>query len=194
MESANIKIRKSYLSRNLQIGYLYFMSITIATKEDIPSLVSLMDNAYRGEPSTRGWASEGNLFIGNKRTDKETVAQLMEKPGAVFLKYINEQEAMEGCVFLQKKSNKLYLGMLSVSPALQAKGVGKQLLNAAEKHAHNQNCSSIYMTVITVRENLIAWYERHGYVKTGEVLPFPVDEKFGIPTQPLELLILEKNI
>jgi hypothetical protein len=63
---------------------------------------------------------------------------------------------------------------------------------AADDHARKENCSSIYMTVITVREKLIAWYERHGYKKTGRVLPFPVDERFGIPTQPLEMLVLEK--
>lgn len=170
------------------------MSITKATKQDIVALVALMDSAYRGEPSARGWANEGDLFIGNKRTDEETVAKLMDVPGAVFFKYTNEQGLIEACVFLQKKSGKLYLGMLSVSPEVQAKGIGKQLLKVAEEHAHSQNCSSIYMTVITLRDNLIAWYERHGYVKTGEVLPFPVEEKFGIPTQPLELLILEKNI
>lgn len=170
------------------------MPITKATKQDIVALVALMDSAYRGEPSARGWANEGDLFIGNKRTDEETVAKLMDVQGAVFFKYTNEQGVIEACVFLQKKSGKLYLGMLSVSPEVQAKGIGKQLLKAAEEHAHSQNCSSIYMTVITLRDNLIAWYERHGYVKTGEVLPFPVEEKFGIPTQPLELLILEKNI
>jgi ribosomal protein S18 acetylase RimI-like enzyme len=170
------------------------MPITTATKQDIASLVALMDGAYRGEPSTKGWANEGHLFVGNKRTDEETVTELMEIPGAVFLKYINNEGAIEGCVFLQKKLSRLYLGMLSVSPGAQAKGIGKQLLKAAEEQARIQNCSSIYMTVITVRDNLIAWYERHGYIKTGEVLPFPVEEKFGIPTQPLELFILEKNI
>ena len=177
----------------LQIWYLYSMSIAIASKKDIPALVDLMDRAYRGEPSTRGWANEANLFIGNKRTDKETLHKLIQKPGAVFLKYTNQQGEIEGCVFLQKKADRLYLGMLSVSPLEQAKGIGKQLLAAATEHAQQQNCSSIYMTVITLRDNLIAWYERHGYVKTGEVIPFPVEEKFGIPTQTLELFILEKK-
>ena len=170
------------------------MSISVASKKDIPVLVALMDSAYRGELSTKGWANEANLFIGNKRTDEETLNKLIEKPGAVFLKYTNEHGEIEGCVFLQKKVDRLYLGMLSVSPLVQTKGIGKQLLNASHEHAQQQNCSSIYMTVITLRDNLIAWYERHGYTKTGEVLPFPVEEKFGIPTQSLELFILEKKI
>ena len=162
------------------------MRIFQATKTDVPVLVALMDEAYRSKsPGQLEWANESDLFIGNKRTDEDTVSGLMEKPGA---------GNIEGCVFLQKKNNRLYLGMLSVSPSAQAKGIGKQLLTAADHYAKEQNCSSIYMTVITVRTGLIEWYERHGYKKTGEVIPFPVEEKFGIPKQPLELLILEKPI
>jgi ribosomal protein S18 acetylase RimI-like enzyme len=82
--------------------------------------------------------------------------------------------------------------MFSVSPLAQGIGIGKKMLAAADDYARKHNCSSIYMTVISVREELIAWYERHGYEKTGKVLPFPVDERYGIPTQPLEMLVLEK--
>ena len=170
------------------------MSILIAGEKDISSLVALMDNAYRGEGAKQGWTSESDLFIGNKRTDETTVANLIKKPGAVFLKYLNEEGTLEGCVFLHKKDKRLYLGMFSVSPSAQGKGIGKKLLIAADDYAKEQNCTSIYMTVITVREKLIAWYERNGYQKTGKVLPFPVDERFGIPTQPLEMLVLEKHL
>ena len=170
------------------------MPISIAEEKDIPSLVALMDSAYRGEDSKKGWTSEGDLFIGNKRTDETTISNLIKKPGAIFLKYLNEEGVIKGCVFLHKKNERLYLGMFSVSPSAQGKGIGKKLLIAAEDHAKKQNCTSIYMTVITVRENLIAWYERNGYQKTGSVLPFPVDERFGIPTQPLEMLVLEKQV
>ena len=170
------------------------MPIFIAEEKDVNSLVSLMDSAYRGENSKQGWTSEANLFIGNKRTDEATVANLIKKPGAVFLKYLNEEGLLEACVFLHKKENRLYLGMFSVSPLVQGKGIGKKLLTAADDHAKEQSCSTIYMTVITVRKELIAWYERNGYHKTGKVLPFPVDERYGIPTQPLEMLVLEKHL
>jgi GNAT superfamily N-acetyltransferase len=170
------------------------MSILIAGEKDISSLVALMDSAYRGEGAKQGWTSESDLFIGNKRTDETTVGNLIKKPGAVFLKYLNEEGTIEGCVFLHKKEERLYLGMFSVCPSAQGKGIGKKLLAAAENYAKEQNCSSIYMTVITVREKLIAWYERNGYQKTGKVLPFPVDERYGIPTQPLEMLVLEKHL
>jgi ribosomal protein S18 acetylase RimI-like enzyme len=168
------------------------MPIVIADEKDIISLVALMDSAYRGEKSKQGWTSEADLFIGNKRTDESTVANLIKKPGSVFLKYLNEEGILEGCVFLHIKGKKVYLGMFSVSPLAQGIGIGKKMLAAADDYARKHNCSSIYMTVISVREELIAWYERHGYEKTGKVLPFPVDERYGIPTQPLEMLVLEK--
>ena len=84
--------------------------------------------------------------------------------------------------------------MFSVSPRAQGKGIGKKLLVAADEYAREQNCSSIFMTVITVRDELIAWYERHGYIRTGRVLPFPVDERFGKPVQTLEMMVLEKQL
>jgi ribosomal protein S18 acetylase RimI-like enzyme len=170
------------------------MAILIADEKDISALVTLMDSAYRGENSKQGWTSEADLFIGEKRTDEATVANLMKKPGAVFLKYVNEQNEIEGCVLLHKKENRIYLGMFSVSPKAQGKGIGKKMLSAADNYALKQNCNLIYMTVITVREELISWYERNGYHRTGRVLPFPVDERYGVPTQPLEMLVLEKKL
>ena len=170
------------------------MPISFANVNDVFPLVALMDSAYRGEGSKQGWTSEAHLLLGNKRTDEETVRRLMKEEGAVFLKYHNEENKIEGCVFLKKNESKLYLGMLCVSPAAQGKGKGKQLMAAAEELARNLNCVSIYMTVISVRHELIAWYERKGYFKTGEAKPFPVDERFGIPTQQLEFVVLEKII
>ena len=173
-------------------NYLYYMPIFPALTEDIPVLVALMDSAYRGEESKKGWTSEADLLLGEKRTDETIVANLMQNPGAVFLKYINDDEKIEGCVFLRKEEKKLYLGMLCVSPLAQAKGIGKQLMNQAEEYARQIDCTSVYMSVISIRQELIAWYERKGYMKTGETKPFPVDERFGIPVQPLEFFILEK--
>lgn len=170
------------------------MPILFAEEKDIGSLVSLMDSAYRGENSKQGWTSEADLFIGNRRTDESVVSNLIKKPGAVFLKYLDENGIIEGCVFLHKKEARIYLGMFSVSPFAQGKGIGKKLLMAADEYAKENNCSSIYMTVITVRKELIAWYEKHGYQKTGKILPFPVDERYGIPKQTLEMLVLEKTL
>jgi ribosomal protein S18 acetylase RimI-like enzyme len=170
------------------------MPISIADKNDIAAIVSLLNSAYRGERSKAGWTSEADLFNGTKRTDEERIRASMNIPGGLFLKYQNDHDMMTGCVFLQKKNVKLYLGMLSVSPTVQAKGIGKQLLNAAEEHARKMRCTSIFMTVISIREELIAWYERHGYSRTGETLPFPAEENSSTPVRELEMIILEKEI
>jgi ribosomal protein S18 acetylase RimI-like enzyme len=84
--------------------------------------------------------------------------------------------------------------MLSVWPARQGAGIGKFLLSAAVDHAKKNQCGSIRITVISVRPELIAWYERHGYRRTGEIEPFHAGEKFGIQKQPLQLVVLERLV
>jgi ribosomal protein S18 acetylase RimI-like enzyme len=170
------------------------MPVTQAASEDIPALEKLLNSAYRGEASKKGWTTEADLISGDQRTDAAALHKLMQTPGAVFLKYINEQTRIEGCVFLHKKENKLYVGMLSVSPLIQAKGIGKQLMSEAENYAKIQKCSAVFMKVISARHELIAWYERKGYRKTGETAPFPAGDSFGSPTQSLEFIIMEKTV
>jgi ribosomal protein S18 acetylase RimI-like enzyme len=170
------------------------MPIQFAVEQDVSGLVALMNSAYRGEESKKGWTSEADLLLGEKRTDETIVSKLMKNPDAVFLKYTNDVGKTEGCVFLRKEERRLYLGMLCVSPLAQANGIGKQLMNKAEEYARQVNCVSVYMSVISIRHELINWYERKGYLKTGETTPFPVDERFGIPTQLLEFVLLEKTL
>ncbi len=167
--------------------------IAVASQQDIPALVALINSAYRGEGSKQGWTTEADL-IGGLRTDVADLLAVFNDPDTTFYKYTDENSAIIGCVRLQKKGDKLYLGMLTVSPMLQAKGIGKQLLQVAETHARQQNCRAIFMTVFSARPELIAWYERHGYRQTGEVIPFQPNEKFEIVNQPLEFWVLEKAV
>ena len=169
------------------------MNISKATLQDIPQLVTLINNAYRGEHSKKGWTTEADLLDG-LRTDSENLEKMMNKQNAVILKFCNDDNVLQGCVYLEKKGNKMYLGMLTVSPLEQAKGMGKKLLFAAEKYAGDQKCSKIEMTVISVRDELITWYQKHGYDKTGKTKPFPSDAKFGIPKQPLEFIVMQKEV
>lgn len=169
------------------------MEITAAAKSDTPALVCLINSAYRGEASKKGWTTEADLLDG-MRTDEANISELMDDANAVFLKCLSEEGKLTGSVYLQRQNDKIYLGMLSVSPELQGAGIGKQLMRAAEEYATKNNCLSIFMTVISVRLELIAWYERHGYKKTGETKPFPAGGKFGMQKQPLELIVLEKNV
>jgi ribosomal protein S18 acetylase RimI-like enzyme len=170
------------------------MSITIAVTEDIPVLATLMNSAYRGESSKKGWTNEADLIQGELRTDAPTLAALMDKPGVTFLKYELEKGRITGCVCLEKQEKGLYLGMLTVSPLQQAVGIGSQLVAAAEQFAGENGYPCIIMSVISIRRELIAWYERRGYVKTGETIPFTPDQRFGIPTQPLEFAMMKKEI
>jgi ribosomal protein S18 acetylase RimI-like enzyme len=167
--------------------------ISIATLEDITGLLDLVNNAYRGDSSRNGWTTEADLLDGI-RTDKESLTAMIQIPHAVILKYVDEQQQLQGCVFLQQENDQLYLGMLTVNPLLQGKGIGKKLLQASEEYAINQKCHSIVMTVISVRNELIQWYERHGFHHTGEKKPFPDDPRFGIPKQPLEFIVMKKEL
>ena len=170
------------------------MPVSIAVKDDIQELVPLINSAYRGEASKKGWTTEADLLEGELRTDISTLTHLLNNPNAAMLKYTNPDGSISGCVFLEKKDRGLYLGMLTVSPLQQANGIGKQLLLASELYAKENNYPCIFMNVIPQRVELTAWYERHGYHKTGETNPFPDNDRFGTPTQPLEFIIMEKKI
>lgn len=165
-----------------------------ATLEDVKALNVLVNSAYRGDSSRQGWTTEADLLDGI-RVDEERLEEIIQKPGAMILKYTDEKNKIIGCVHLEKKDSKLYLGMLTVSPLEQGRGIGKKIINEAEEVARKLSCSSIYMTVITERTELIAWYERHGYINTGVKKPFPAgDPRFGLPKKFLEFVVLQKNI
>ncbi len=169
------------------------MPLSKATLNDVAALAVLVNTAYRGKESLKGWATEAHLLDG-MRIDEETLAAYLNDPDTTILKDTNENGQIEACVYLQVQAQKLYLGMLSVLPHLQAKGIGRKLLQAAEELAKATHCPVISMTVISSRHELISWYERRGYIKTGEVLPFHAETKFGIPRGHIELLVLEKNV
>lgn len=170
--------------------YMNQFSISAATEADIPALDVLVNSAYRGETSKKGWTTEADL-LGGIRTSEESLRAMLYNPNAFILNYIEEGKLL-GCVYLETKGADLYLGMLTVSPDAQASGIGKQLLLAAETIAVDKQCRAITITVISQRHELIAWYERRGYRPTGETQPFPNDPRFGIPKQPLEFIVMEK--
>lgn len=159
--------------------------------EDVEAITALLNSAYRGQASLAGWTTEAGLIAGEQRTHTHEVTALIEGPASLFLKYSNPE--ITGCVNLQQQGGQIYLGMLSVAPLLQGAGIGKKLLAAAEEYASSQGCHSIFMTVISVRDELIAWYKRHGYHDTGERKPFIEDELSGRHLRPLEFMVLEKR-
>ncbi|UOQ64326.1 GNAT family N-acetyltransferase [Hymenobacter volaticus] len=169
------------------------LSIKRATPADVPALVALVNSAYRGEQSMQGWTTEAHL-LGGQRTDAEALLDLLVPTEATMLLCTTAEGQLCGSVYLELQGETLYMGMLSVAPTRQAQGIGKRLLIAAETHAHQHGCTHMRITVISVRAELIAWYERHGYHQTGETEPFPTDTRFGIPRQQLELLVMEKQL
>ena len=168
--------------------------IKLANIADRFAIIHLLNSAYRGESSKQGWTTEANLIAGDQRTDEANLLQVMSQPGSVFLKYTNDEQQITGCVNLQQHGDKIYLGMFSVSPLEQGRGIGKHILRAAEEYALHVQCKAIYMSVISVRHELINWYQRHGYFDTGELRPFIEDDLTGKHLQPLEFVILEKSI
>jgi GNAT superfamily N-acetyltransferase len=169
------------------------MPITKASIIDVPELNLLVNRAYRGEESKKGWTSESDLLDGI-RIDEAMLIEYFNNEAINILKYTDDHGVITGCVYLEVKGSKLYLGMFSVSPILQGKGVGRALLKEAEAWAQTLNCHTITMTVIRTRTELINWYERRGYSFTGEIQPFHDHGRFGNPKQPIELIVMEKVI
>ena len=167
--------------------------ITKATLKDVSSLNKLINSAYRGESSKKGWTTEANILEGGRTTEKELTEIIQDKKNTI-LRFTENNEII-GCVLLIEKKDQLYLGMLTVSPTLQNSGIGKKLMQQAEIFASELGLFKIVMTVITVREELIAWYKRHGYVDTGAREPFLVSDVFSQTSkEPLEFMVLEKRI
>jgi len=164
---------------------------TPATPADVPALVDLINRAYRSEAAQAGWTAEGHLLDG-PRIDAETLRDMLAAPAAVLLITAPTPGQPTGCVYLERQGGALYLSMLAVAPEAQAHSLGRQLLRAAEAHAQARGCVKIKMSVLSVRAELLAWYERHGYRRTGASEPFPATTRFGRPRQPLTLLTLEK--
>ena len=118
--------------------------ITIATLEDVMALEKLINSAYRGENSKQGWTTEADFLKGKRITVNELIKIIQNKDNTI-LKFTNNGTTI-GCVLLVNKIDKLYLGMLTVSPKLQNNGIGKQLLHGAKKHALALGLPKIAMT------------------------------------------------
>ncbi len=153
-----------------------------AAPADVPAVVRLVESAYRGEGSKRGWTTEADL-LGGQRTDADAVAEMIAARGSRVELGFDAAGTLAACVRLKEESDgSLYVGLLAVDPARQAGGLGKELLARAEAVARERSLRRLRMTVISARAELLAFYERRGYARTGRTEPFPEhDPRFGLP-------------
>jgi ribosomal protein S18 acetylase RimI-like enzyme len=165
-----------------------------ATDADVDELVALIESAYRGDASRAGWTTEADILQG-QRTDPEGVLAVIKAPDGRLLT-VEREGRIVACCQLEHRGEHAYFGMFAVSPRLQGAGLGKVILTEAERQARETwGVTEMHMTVISVRDDLIAWYERRGYRRTGRTTPFPYgDERFGVPQRDdleFELLVKE---
>jgi GNAT superfamily N-acetyltransferase len=168
------------------------------TDDDVPRIVALINRAYRGCGTSSGWSTEAGYLSGDRITEDLLRADLVAKPNASLLKWEDAQDGpLPGCVWLEPLDDDAwYLGLLAIDPKKQKGGLGKALLSSAERWVRKRGGRRVRMTVVNVREVLIAWYLRRGYHKTGETNPFPYgDDRFGKPLRDdLNFVVLEKNL
>jgi GNAT superfamily N-acetyltransferase len=162
---------------------------------DVDAVVALVESAYRGESGRRGWTTESDLLDG-RRTNAELVAPLLVSPddGLILLAIVDGN--LRACCHIERHDDSAYFGMFAVDPSWQGSGLGKRVLAEAERFARETwHCRAMHMAVIDLRSELIAWYERRGYRRTGEYKAFPYgDERVGIPRRDdlrFEVLIKE---
>ena len=165
-----------------------------ATHADVDAIVALVESAYRGDASRAGWTTEADLLDG-RRTGADDVQACIDRPRSVVL-LAERDGSIVACAHIAEEDGGGYFGMFSVRPTLQGGGVGKRLLAEAERLVFDEwQLPVMRMTVIDVRDELIAFYERRGYARTGIHKPFPYgDERFGQPRrEDLRFEVLEKH-
>jgi GNAT superfamily N-acetyltransferase len=174
------------------------IQFTVAKNAHAKAIADLINSAYRGDSSKRGWTTEADL-LGGQRTDEAKIAEIIATPGQIILLAhlgdIQDQKII-GCVNLGLNGEECQLGLLTVNPIIQGQGLGKLLMAEAELWVRRQKCKKVTMTVISLRKELLAYYERRGYKRTGKFEDFPYgDESFGVPQRPdLKFEVLSKEL
>ena len=166
-----------------------------ASAADIDAIVALVESAYRGDISRQGWTTEADLLDGRRTGADDVIACLQRERSRIVLAERDGQ--LLACAHVAEENGAGYFGMFSVKPDLQGGGIGKQVMDAAEAHAAREwGVPVMQMTVIDIRDELIAFYERRGYQRTGIKKPFPYgDARFGLPKRDdLRFEVLEKPL
>ncbi len=175
-----------------------YMHLNHAIESEYPAIIDLINLAFRGTGPDASWNTEIVFIEGQRLNESLLREELAHKPKAHLLTYRDEPNGpLLGTVLLDpQKDSVWYLGLLTVRPDLQKKQLGRTLLTAAENFAKQRGARRIQMTVVNVRDTLIAWYQRRGYSLTNETRPFPYgDERFGRPLRnDLYFVVLQKDL
>jgi ribosomal protein S18 acetylase RimI-like enzyme len=167
-----------------------------ADARDVAAIVTLVESAYRGDASRAGWTTEADLIDG-QRTDVRAVESMLATPGSAMLLAETDGQLAGSCRLDRREGREVYLGMFAVQPSRQGQGWGRQILAEAERVARlDWGASTMVMTVVAQRPELIAWYRRRGYLPTGETRPFPYgQDRVGIPKRSdLHFVVLAKPL
>jgi ribosomal protein S18 acetylase RimI-like enzyme len=168
------------------------MILIPATESDLSEVVAFLNSMYGRHALRGGWTSEADL-VAAPLVDVETVrTALAQKPGAALLVLRNDLGELLACVSLEPATDDIWhVGMLTVRPDFQDRKIGRRLLEAAETVARENGARLMRMKVINVRDSLISWYQRRGYILSGESFPVP----YGDPPRPdLSFIMLEKAL
>lgn len=173
------------------------MLLSAAVETDYAAIIDLANLAYRGTGPGASWNIED--FIEGQRLNESLLREeLAAKPHAHLLTYRDAADGpLLGTVWLDPgKDGVWYLGLLTIRPDMQKRKLGRALLAAAEDFAKQRAAHRIQMTVVNVRNILIAWYQRRGYTLTEETRPFPYgDDRFGRPLRDdMYFVVLQKDI
>ncbi|MGA9047231.1 GNAT family N-acetyltransferase [Sulfuricurvum sp.] len=164
-----------------------------ATVDDTPILTSLINRSYRGDSSRAGWTTEADLLSG-QRIDKTGLLQLLNDPDSLIL-IARSEESILATIHAHREAGSVHFGLFAVEPSLQGEGIGKELLAYAESEAMKYwGVDTAIMEVITQRSELIEYYERRGYVRTGEMIAFPQSDLWDKKVDFLELTRLKKYL
>jgi GNAT superfamily N-acetyltransferase len=168
------------------------LTFRFAARADAPAIAALIESGYRGDESRRGWTTEADLIEGN-RTNVAEIEAYIADPNARFIMAF-DGAALIGCALIKNDEGRGYFGMFAVKPALQGGGHGKQILAHAEQQIRNLwDCTKVAMTVISIREDLIAYYERRGYARTS-TKPFPFESEPGAKRTDFHFVVLTKPL
>jgi GNAT superfamily N-acetyltransferase len=142
--------------------------IRIAETQDATAIVAVINAAFR--------PAEGFVFD-DDRIDLNAVRDLLHK-GAFLLAV--DHAAVCGCVYVELRADRSYLGLLSVDPQWQKTGLGAKLMAAAEAHCARAGSRYMDLQIVSLRKEMYGFYHRWGYTETGTA-PLPSDLNPKLP-------------